>query len=277
MSYLLRRISVSSALLYGLLLGLILWLVPGVLLGWLTRSLVSWVLRWMGALQVDIPLLPGEGVTIDLGTALGLTSLETRLTALAAQSTALAIAVTLGAVAAGMLLSGIIAALAALLYNFFAGIFGGVQVTLNPLGRVAVPASTGVAVAKRGGASPAASAAGAEATTAIYRPSASTTRPPGAWLAAADKPDVRWPLAAGITRIGSSQTNDIVLPGLAPQHAEIRLEDGHYVVYDLGSRRTWVNSVQVASAHNIRNGYRIQFGQTEWVAHIAAAPPGHSQ
>lgn len=38
MRYAVRRVSPMGALLYGLLLGLVGWLIPGALLGWLVRA-----------------------------------------------------------------------------------------------------------------------------------------------------------------------------------------------------------------------------------------------
>ncbi len=59
-----------------------------------------------------------------------------------------------------------------------------------------------------------------------------------------------------------------MLPGLAPQHAEIRRESGRYLIYDLGSRRTWVNDTQVAAVHMLKDGFRLQLGQAEYTVHI---------
>ena len=75
-------------------------------------------------------------------------------------------------------------------------------------------------------------------------------------------------LGDNVTRIGSAPENDIVLPGLAPQHAEIRRESGRYLIYDLGSRRTWVNEDQVAAVHMLKDGFRLQLGQAEFVVNI---------
>jgi len=58
------------------------------------------------------------------------------------------------------------------------------------------------------------------------------------------------------------------LPGLAPQHAEIRRESGRYLIYDLGSRRTWVNDTQVAAVHMLKDGFRLQMGQSEFIIHL---------
>ena len=66
----------------------------------------------------------------------------------------------------------------------------------------------------------------------------------------------------------SAPDNDIVLPGLSPQHAEIRRESGRYLIYDLGSRRTWVNDDQVAAVHMLKDGFRLQLGQAEFLVQI---------
>jgi len=78
------------------------------------------------------------------------------------------------------------------------------------------------------------------------------------------------PLGDDVTRIGSAPDNDIVLAGLSPQHAEIRCESGRYLLYDLGSRRTWVNDAQVAAVHMLKDGFRVQLGQAEFTAQIVS-------
>jgi len=90
---------------------------------------------------------------------------------------------------------------------------------------------------------------------------------PTAWLSGANGGERR-ALRTDVTRIGSAPENDIVLPGLAPQHAEIRRESGRYLIYDLGSRRTWVNDAQVAAVHMLKDGFRLQLGQTEFIIHL---------
>lgn len=133
MRYAIRRISPLGALLYGLLLGLGAWIVPGALLGWLARAAILRAREWLDGFQLALPLpLPGD-VTIDLTGALPLADTQARLAALAAQEWALVIAIALGTAAAGMLLTGLAAFLGALVYNLFAAVLGGVEVTLNGL------------------------------------------------------------------------------------------------------------------------------------------------
>ncbi len=271
MRYAIRRVSPLGALFYGLVMGMAIWLLPGVFLGWLARSLVLGLRDWLSGLSLTIPLPIGEGIGIDLTSALQLASTQERLTALAGQDVALFLAVALGAAAAGMLLTGLSAFLGALFYNLFAGLFGGVEVSLDALdspNRHAIPQEAprpSAAKSPRPTINPATTAA----PVAAARPR--PARPPSvAWLASAGNAHERWALRDDATRIGSSSDNDIVLPGLAPYHAEIRRESDRYLVYDLGSRRTWVNDAQVAAVHMLKNGFRLQMGQAEFVVHISA-------
>jgi hypothetical protein len=251
MRYAIRRISPLGALLYGLLLGLVGWLVPGALLGWLARAAVLRAREWLAGFQLTLPLPFAEDVVLDLTSALPLAEAQARVGALAAQEWALVLAVALGTAAAGMLLTGLAAVLGALFYNLFAAVLGGVEVTLNGLD--AVPATP------------------QKAAPPPPRPVA--VRPPmtapavSAWLAAGNGGE-RLTLRGDVTRIGSAPDNDVVLPGLAPQHAEIRRESGRFLIYDLGSRRTWVNDTQVAAVHMLKDGFRLQLGQTEYTVHI---------
>ncbi len=268
MRYTLRRVSLIGALLYGLLLGLGIWLIPGIALGWLARWMVIGAREWLGGLQLSLPLPFGEGIAIDLTSALPLAAAQARLSALAAQDLALVIAVALGTAAAGMLLTGLMAFVGALLYNVFAAVLGGLEVTLDsldaPSRRAAIPV-----VAQPQPATPT-----APPPRVTSRPEAAgSSRTPTAWLVAPGNGGDQRPLRNDVTRIGSAPDNDIVVPGLAPQHAEIRRESGRYLIYDLGSRRTWVNDTQVAAVHMLKDGFRLQMGQAEFVVHILANQP----
>lgn len=277
MRYVIRRISPLSALIYGLLLGLFGWIIPGLLLGWGVRSIVLGLRNWLAGLQLTIPLPIGDPIVIDLSTVGPLATVQTRLSALSAQETTLVLAVTLGSIAAGMLLTGLSALLGAIAYNAIAKLFGGAEITLDAL---------------EDGARP-----GAVRPAPIARPQSATPRPPAPPAKAAPPPMVpprsrpdtegaapvtaaawlvggageRWPLNATITRIGSAPDSDIVVAGLAPQHAEIRRESGRYLIYDLGSRRTWVNDTQVAAMHMLKDGFRLKLGQADFQVKIGAA------
>lgn len=276
MRYAIRRISPLNALFYGLVLGMAGWVLPGVLLGWLARSLVLTLETWLSGFHLSIPLPFGDNIDLDLTSALPLEGMQERLAALAGQDVALFLAVALGTAAAGMLLTGLSALLGALLYNLFAGLFGGIEVSLDaldsPAGRVVAREAPHPPATKSSRPATVATAAPAPVVAARPRPeTAKPVRPPSvAWLASPNNGNERWALRDDVTRIGSSPDNDIVLPGLAARHAEIRRESGRYLVYDLGSRRTWVNDAQVAAVHMLKNGFRLQLGQSEFVVHISA-------
>lgn len=259
-----------GALLYGLLLGLVIWIAPGILLGWFVRQAVVNMRDWLEALRLTIPLPIGDGITLDLASALSLSDTQARLTALAGQEFALVVAVALGTAAAGMLLTGLTAFFGAIFYNLFAGLFGGLEIKLDALdapGRRAVAAN--VSPVERNPAPLAVAPPRTRPEPAIpaARPGAT------AWLSSAAGNGERRPLRDEVTRIGSAPQNDIVLPGLAPQHAEIRRESGRYLIYDLGSRRTWVNDTQVAAVHMLKDGFRLQLGQAEFIVHILTTAP----
>lgn len=264
MRYAIRRISPMGALLYGLLFGLGAWLIPGAFLGWLASAAVQGARTWLNGLQVTIPMPVGEGITLDLVSALSLGDTQSRLAALVGQELTLTLAVALGTIAAGMLLTGLTAFFGAILYNLFAGVFGGVEVRLDALdvtARRSVP--PGVPAAAR----PMATSSQATVPRPRVEPPQVARPTPTAWLTAANGGERR-ALRADVTRIGSAPGNDIVLPGLAPQHAEIRRESDRYLIYDLGSRRTWVNDTQVAAVHMLKDGFRLQMGQSEFIIHL---------
>jgi len=267
MRYGVRRVSPLSALLYGLSLGLVGWLLPGLLIGWLARVAVVQFRQWLAALNFVIPVPLTEGIPINLVPLLGLSPAQAQLASLAGRETTLVLAVMLLTAAAGMLLTGLTTFVGALLYNLLARIFGGLQITLDALDEPA----TGVPVAQapRAAARPPATSPASVVPPPAANPARAGRPTPHAWLVPVT-PGERWALNDDVTRIGSAPDNDIVLPGLSPQHAEIRRESGRYLIYDLGSRRTWVNDVQVAAVHMLKDGFRLQLGQAEFLVQIVA-------
>jgi len=264
MRYAVRRVSPLSALLYGLLLGLVASLLPGLLLGWLARAAVAQLLTWLASLNFILPIPLTEGIAVDLVPLLQLGDTQAQLAALAGRGAALVIVVALATAAAGMLLTGLTALLGALVYNLLARGFGGVEMTLDALDAPVASRPVRPAAAPTMVAPP-------SAFPALPPPTANPARPvrptPHAWLVPAGGGERR-PLSDDVTRIGSAPDNDIVLPGLSPAHAEIRRESGRYLIYDLGSRRTWVNDAQVAAVHMLKDGFRLQLGQAEFLVQI---------
>lgn len=279
MDYIVRRISPYSALFYGLLIGFVAWLIPGMLFGWFIGRLVSRLAAWINSLQFELPLPLGQSLTVDLIPLLQLGDRQNQLASLAARDTSLILASGLATAAAGMLLTGVTALIGALVYNLFAHFLGGVQIVLDPLDATVAPAKQTTASVE---ARPVKSTADQNTAPVAVKALASRPETPPAtaattttaWLASATDSTQRWRLDKGTTRIGSDRNNDIVLPGLSPQHAEIRREDGRYIIYDLGTRQTWVNSNQVATAHLLKNGFRLQLGATEFTVHILVKASG---
>lgn len=260
-----RRVSPFSALFYGLLIGFIAWIIPGLLIGFLAGELVARLSAWLNALQFELALPLGQTLPIDVISLLQLGDRQVQLAGLAARESSLVLAIALATAAAGMLLTGLIAMFSALVYNLFARFMGGVQVTMDPLdapvanqiGLATVTAKQAATLSEQKTMPPPAKPA----------PTASAVVT-SAWLLSATDSSLRWRLADGVTRIGSAAGNDIVVAGLGPQHAEIRREDGRFIIYDLGTRQTWVNSNQVASAHLLKNGFHVQLGSAEFVVQI---------
>lgn len=278
MRYVIRRISPLSSLIYGLLLGLFAWIIPGILLGWGIRSAVLNLRDWLNGLQITLPLPIGEGIVLDLSTILPVSNAQARLDSLAAQDATLVVAVSLGTIAAGMLLTGLAALLGSIIYNAIAGLFGGAEITLDALDESARPVTVKPLGTPSSPPRPAVPSPASNAPAPIVpprrRPEPEKVVPAtaAAWLVAGES-GKRWPLSDGVTRIGSDPNNDVVLAGLAPQHAEIRRESGRYLIYDLGSRRTWVNDTQVAAVHMLKDGFRLKLGQADFQIRMPVTNP----
>ena len=78
----------------------------------------------------------------------------------------------------------------------------------------------------------------------------------------------RYALRPGITTIGRSGDNDIVLdaPSVSAHHAEIRYENGRYILYDKGSTNgTFVNGRRIGGPNMIKAGWRVRIGEAELV------------
>ena len=75
-----------------------------------------------------------------------------------------------------------------------------------------------------------------------------------------------WVVRKLTTTIGSDPSNDVVLTGdagIAPRHAELRIESSGYVLYDLGSPGgTYVNDRRVQGRNLLKDGFHVKFGST---------------
>jgi predicted component of type VI protein secretion system len=83
------------------------------------------------------------------------------------------------------------------------------------------------------------------------------------WLALRDQPAQRWLIRHPVTIIGAAPGCDIVLPGLAPQHAEIRLENERCILYDRSGGHSWVNGRQITTANMLKEGFTVRLAAVE--------------
>jgi len=87
----------------------------------------------------------------------------------------------------------------------------------------------------------------------------------GLWLQDAGSGH-RYPVGYGVTTIGRAPDNHIVLnhPSASGHHAEVRFENGRFVLYDKGSTNgTFVNGRRIIGPNMIRAGWRVRFGEQE--------------
>jgi class 3 adenylate cyclase len=88
-------------------------------------------------------------------------------------------------------------------------------------------------------------------------------------------PDTRHALPEGITRVGRSDENDLVLEGdrVSRHHARLHVEAGVLRLEDLGSRNgTRVNGAPVQGSHVLQSGDTVTMGEHTLTVHRAAQP-----
>lgn len=252
--YEIRRISALSALKIGVLVGSVASLLPGFLLGLLLRwgvgTLRGWLESWTA---LTIPLTE---VRFSLVDAMQLTDLLSRLQQFDERGVLLVVLVLLVALVLGGLLNGLFWWATAVLYNLITAVVGGLVVDMQgPGAAVAPPVHPGSTF--RLEPSPPAP----PTPTPIPAPVAVSA----VWLVSAQQAGARWPLAAGSTTIGSAPGNQIMLPGLAARHAEIRLENGRYILYDFSQGQTWVNGRALTAPNMLKPGFRVRLGSQEFL------------
>jgi hypothetical protein len=78
------------------------------------------------------------------------------------------------------------------------------------------------------------------------------------------KPGKRHPIAGDLTRLGRLADSDVVLadPGASRRHAEIRREDGRFVIADLGSTNGTLVNESAVTERPLEDGDRITIGRT---------------
>jgi hypothetical protein len=262
--YAIRRIALFPAFKFGSSVGGVIMLLPGFLLGLLTRAVVGILRSWLEAWQA-LSVGPLEADPLNL---LKLSDFLLKLQAWDDRGWLLILILTLATAAIGALLAGLLTLLGAVVYNFLATLTGGLAVEVQPVGGATggrLPAEgRGAAPEQRGrGAEGRRSGGAGEQGRLLQRPSAQD----GAWLTLSGNPQQRWPLKSGVTRLGSAPDNDVTLADLALRHAEIRFEGDRYILYDLSNGQTWVNDRHVAGRNLLKEGFKIRLGSHELIFH----------
>ncbi len=276
MDYTLRKIYPWSACKVGFLLGAALGLLPGLILGVASGGLGMAIGGMSDSSGFNGVLGGGSGI---------LGFLVTFIFVVLSMAITYAISLTIASV----------------LYNIVAAIGGGLKVKAESLGGfpvmqqfypaqkpapvlpgpaqvppAALPAAVVAANAAWGGQpAPVQPAPVPQPAPAVYQqqapapvapqPAPAVQAPARPRLVSTLHPDVELPLEPTITRLGSASENDIVLPGAAPKHAEIRFEDGRAVLYDFSGGQTWVQGRPVRDANMLKDGFKVQFGPQEMV------------
>lgn len=282
-----RRIYVWPAFKFGAIIGAVLLLIPGIINGLLVRA----------AIEAIRPFVETMGTLGPLG-APGAADTAQQLQNLLTMGPLMVVWSTLLTVLIGGLACGIGAALAALVYNLVAGMGGGLALGVEvqgvpqaaplpqqPLAPQFAPAQAApqqnqglprpqpqiipAAQPPASYAPPAAQAAPSYQPAAPVAQAAPVIQPSGPWLSLSSNPAQRLALRGDCTRLGSASDNDITLPGLAAHHAEIRLDNGVYVLYDLTPGQTWVNNRPVAGRNMLKEGFQMRLSAQDLVFHAS--------
>lgn len=258
--YTIRRVRIRSLLKYGFVVGAVIAVLPGIVCGVASsagiRALRAWLESW-DAIQINLVVTTLE---FNLVEVLHLDQVMSRLQSLDQWGVWLVLLLALGTTLLAGLAAALISGLAGLAYNGIARLSGGIQVEAEseagPAGLRAVPAA-----AERP-APPQPSPAGRRPSTALL-----PAKAPTAWLGLASDSSQRWPLGLPANRIGSQPGCEVSMPypGVAGIHAEIRLEQGRFILYDLGQGQIWVNQRPIAGKHLLRDGFLLRIGPVDLV------------
>ena len=286
--YTIRRIHLFPAFKFGCLTGGILMLPFGLLLSLLVRAMIgilrSWLETW-DTLSLDVA---GKTlVNVSFLNIVKLADFLRELRALDNQGVLLGLALALAVAVVGGLLAGLLAVFGGAIYNVLAALSGGLIVSADAEGEIAAPSA--VPLPPKGLTAPLPKpAAGppppalpvSQSTAPVPQPAAPVPQPappvhqpappapqpaPGAWLDLSQSPQQRWPLYSTITTVGSAPDNNIVLAGLAPRHAEIRLEANRYVLHALGGNQAWVNDRLITGPNMLKEGFKVRLGSHELI------------
>lgn len=271
MRYTIQNINAWSAFKFGSAIGCVLGFFPGFTMSLTLRVVINSLLGWLQSwLVLDVPLV-GSYSLLD---AVNLQNFLSQLQRWDRRSWLLVLLLTLLSMVAGGLVTGLLSALGAAIYNLVAAFSGGVVVQADALDNSLfaiepLPSNISPPVSSM--------------SDNIYHPAAATTTevtPPGKLLVnPPSNEDVggwlisqitrqHFPIGRKETRIGSSPDNQIVLDSLAVNHAVIRWENGRYILYDYSGGQTWVNGRALVGPNMIKAGFQIRLGNQEFLFQI---------
>jgi hypothetical protein len=262
-SYILHRISLLSAFKFGFLIGLITLFLPvvvGTLIAW---GIISDLATWMAGLTYSFGV---AGIPdIDGVKLLKAEAAFDLLKSWAALSTWQVLLLALGFWLALSILNGLWAMLAAASFNGLAALAGGLNLTLSEgvVQPVAQPKVGAQPVKRRivwqwpfqikqTPQSP------APLPQPVAGPAVAVSGP--RLEISAPRPQVV-AIAKPVVLIGSDPAADIRLDGLLPRHAQLRLENGRYILQDFSGGQTWVQGRPIAGLNMVKDGFTVQLGQ----------------
>lgn len=263
--YNIRKIFVWPAFKFGAVIGAVLMIGPAILCGLLAQQAIHALRTFLESLG-DLAVIGAD-----------LAAPIQQITRFDNMGTMLVVWTALGTIIIGGLLYGVGAAITALLYNLIAKLSGGLVVGAETL---AMPAPAPVAVPQpalpQPQVAPAVQPQVQRPVAPVAQPQAAQpiavagqARPPASpWLAVGAPPQRR-AIRADRTRLGSAADNDVVIPDANPYHAEIRFENGVFVLYDMAAGQTWVNGRAVAGRNMLKEGFIIRLGKQDTVFHLS--------
>jgi len=266
MRYTIQNINAWSTFKFGAVIGCVLGFFPGFTLGMTLRSLIHGLTAWLQSwLVLDVPLL-GSYSLLD---AVNLQNFLSQLQRWDRRSWLLVLLLTLLSIVMGGLLTGFFSAVAAALYNLIASFSGGIVVQADTLENsfFTIASASPSVLPPVAPVSP--TPISSPPPPVVTPPSKPSVNPPpdekvGGWLIA-QATQQHFPVGRAETRIGSGPDNQIVLDGLAVNHAVIRWENGRFILYDYSGGQTWVNGRALVGPNMIKAGFQIRLGSQEFL------------
>lgn len=261
MHYTIQNINVWSAFKFSSVIGCILGFFPGLTISLTLRSVINSLLGWLQSwLVLDVPLV-GSYSLLD---AVNLQNFLSQLQRWDRRSWLLVLLLTLLSMVIGGLVTGLLSALGAAIYNLVAAFSGGIVVQADTLDNALFAIEP---------VTPALSPSLPPIQGSGYPPVSLPSAPPakrshdegvGGWLIA-QATQQHFFIGREETCIGSGPNNQIVLVGLAVNHAAIRWENGRFILYDYSGGQTWVNGRALVGPNMIKEGFQIRLGNQEFL------------